>query len=214
MDWFYLPYKPVKGDYLKIQAVMTPSGICRLTPLPDLEEYSVYWSMENLKQSVLELLSQVERAQGNVFISGLGLGIATLLIANKESVNQVVVSEIDLEVIHFFKGQGFDTSKITIVNESWEQHKGSIAYDWVMLDHYDFAPDTQKLKSEYEYFKSNNSGGMNLDFYLWWSFEQSLMDTTPEMKQRYSVDVWGEDFDCGFIIDALKQIHARRTRNA
>jgi hypothetical protein len=206
MDWFYLPYYPVKGAFDTIKVTQTENAEARI------RDKNSSWDMANCKSNILELLSMVELAEGNVYISGLGLGLIALLTAEKESVNKVVVSEVNEEVINFFNGQGFDTSKITIVNESWENHKGIDAYDYVMLDHYDYL-DTEKMALDFKQFKLNNSGALKLDFFKW-TLNHKLSHLSLEQLKRYKNDVFKEDFDCGFVVDALKQIHARRTRNA
>jgi hypothetical protein len=206
MDWFYLPYYPVKGAFNTIEVTQADNAEVRMS------DKDSSWDMANCKSNILELLSMVELAEGNVYVAGLGLGLIPLLIANKSNVNKVVVSEKNEEVIHFFNGQGFDTSKITIVNESWETHKGADAYDWVMLDHYDYL-DIEKMALDFKQFKSNNSGALKIDFFKW-PLNHKLSHISLEQLKRYKHDIGKEDFDCGFIIDALKQIHARRTRNA
>lgn len=206
MDWFYLPYYPVKGTFNTIKVTQADSA-----------EVSMFgkgssWAMTNNKLNILELLSMVELAEGNVYVAGLGLGLITLLIAEKESVTKVTVSESNKEVIDFFLAQGFDLSKITVLNEDWVDHKGVENYDWVMLDYYDDL-SVKKIKMDFEKFKSNNSGALKLAFFMWF-VNQPLEHLTAEQTKRYKFDVFKEDFDCGFIIDVLKQIHARRTRNA
>jgi spermidine synthase len=206
MDWFYLPYYPVKGNFHSIKVIRNENKITTMSHVDG------YWAMTNDKVSILELLSMIELAEGNVYVAGLGLGLITLLIAEKESVTKVTVSEANKEVIDFFNAQGFDTYKITIVNEDWVDHKGVESYDWVMLDYYD-ALGVEKIKMDFEKFKSNNSGALKLDFFNW-HLEHKLEHLSLEQIKRYKHDVFKEDFDCGFIVDALKQIHARRTRNA
>jgi hypothetical protein len=178
--------------------------------LPRVIDKDFLWDMANRKSNILELLSMVELAEGNVYVAGLGLGLITLLIANKSNVNKVVVSEKNEEVIDFFNGQGFDTTKIAIFNEAWENHKGTDAYDYVMLDHYDDL-DIEKIKIEFRKFKVNNSGALKIDFFKW-HHNHKLAHLSVEQLKRYKHDVFAEDFDCGFIVDALKRIHARRTR--
>lgn len=206
MDWFYLPYYPVNGTFNTIKVTRMDSGEVRMS------DKDSSWDMANCKSNILELLSMVELADGNVYIAGLGLGLIPLLIAEKESVNKVVISEVNKEVIDFFNGQGFDTSKVTIINEPWENHKGVDAYDWVMLDYYDHL-DTAKISSEFKKFKANNRGALKLDFFKW-PLNHTLSHLSLEQLKRYTYDVYKEDFDCRFITDALKHIHARRTRTA
>lgn len=204
MNWFYLPYRPVRGVFntITVQKIAT---VCYM----QANDADSLWAMNNSKLNVLDMLSQIETASGNVYVAGLGLGLIPLLIAEKESVSKVTVSEINKEVIHFFNGQGFDTSKIEIINEPWETHKGVEPYDWVMLDHYD-ALDVEKIKLDFEKFKSNNNGTLKLDFYRWIE-NHPLEHLTAEQIKRYKFDAFEEEFDCSFLVDALKNIDKKRS---
>lgn len=205
MGWFYLPYYPVKGTFTSIEAVQHADKSVSIF------SKNANWRMDNSKTAVLELLSMLDLAEGVVYISGLGLGLIALLVANKDTVTKVIVSEQSQEVIDFFNGQGFSTDKIKILHESWVDHKGVEPYDCVLLDHYDDL-DVEQLRIDLKKFKANNSGKLQLDFFKWASV-QSLKHLSPTQVDYYRYDVFKEDFDCSFIVSSLKQINARRTRS-
>jgi hypothetical protein len=226
IDWFYLPYRPVikKWERIKVYTAKDGTHAARMEPLNTPK-----WGMSNDLLDVMSLLCQIELSQGRVFVAGLGLGLTTLLVANKPEVSEVVVSEVEQETIDFFMGQGFNLDKIKILNESWETHISEKPYDWVLLDHYDGHDAIPAIPKQLNKFFNNNNCTPQVLFYLWEQFyKSSYSDTpfeeycsqfklpsfTPAQKQRYLIDKVEGSINIPEIVDALKQIHARRTRSA
>lgn len=121
--------------------------------------------MKNNKFSIIELQSQIDDAYGNVLVSGLGLGIVALLVADKASVDSVTVIENDARVIKLFESQGFDTNKITITQEDIYKHVGT--YDVALFDHYNTTETLSEDLPRYCEMLSGNIDATIYNFYLW-----------------------------------------------
>lgn len=158
--------------------------------------------MSSCKETIVELESQYEMAFGSVLIGGLGMGVIALLVAQKESVHSVTVFEIDQKVIDLFLSQGFNLSKIQIINQSIYDASGR--YDVALFDHYnreDFCKSQAGFQAQLEAELEKLSKGLEFkfaDMYLWQEaqskfFEDSLIrrfmsltdDRLIELRKRF-----------------------------
>ena len=132
-EWFSLPYVTGNFGNVGIEKVgddyeLVPQNIpCRTVWVGTAWPY------------IAELLSQVELAHGRVLCTGLGLGLVPLLIAEADNVDHVWVVENDPDVISAFFVQGFDLSKITILECDADEVQG--VFDFIALDHYNGFPN-------------------------------------------------------------------------
>jgi hypothetical protein len=97
-----------------------------------------YDTLTNFQAS--EFFIELELGYGKCVTTGLGLGIIQTLLAEKNTVNEVVVYEKNADVIEMFriftKESNIDTSKIVIINEDANNIK-NITCDCLFLDHFE-----------------------------------------------------------------------------
>lgn len=137
-DWFYLPIVPgTWGDAI----------ISRTYPHCDLEDGACPVSLgstgvglwmsndHNYLNGFGGLRSQYHNASGRVLVGGLGLGMLTLLVAEKPEVTEVVVCELNPNVIEAFRANGWNEDKITIIQSAIQDFNDDKGFDWILLDH-------------------------------------------------------------------------------
>lgn len=119
------------------------------------------------------LRSQYYNASGRVLVAGLGLGILTLLLAEKKEVTEVIVVEIDPDVIRAFRANGWNEDKITLHTSPIQSFTDANKYDWILLDHY------------------NQKGGLNLYYNLTQDIKQ-IIKNVGEPTNSVDCFTWEE----------------------
>jgi hypothetical protein len=127
MAWYHIPYKEGKWGTTRI---FKQDGITFLG-----NDASDYWFSNGL---YAELGIQGQRlmwhaAKGNVLCC-LGMGILPMLCALKPEVTSVTAIEIDKNIIDAFNEQGFDTTKIDIINIDMLDLEDISKFDTIFLD--------------------------------------------------------------------------------
>jgi hypothetical protein len=197
--WYRLPYL-IKGRWTDTYRICSHNA-----------------SMDTSRSQVLELLSSAELPFGKVYCSGLGTGILALLLAYRDEVESVVVSEINPELINVFNAQGFDTRKIEIRCEDWKNNTDD--FDFYTYDHYDAIPTDFKVP--------DRAVGKSV-FYLWESLypqkyekvsfdkfcvEHGLVPMSQETAERYlQRNFLSPLLNTDWVIKALKYHHNYRLR--
>jgi hypothetical protein len=130
--WFYLPInKGQWGDVFVKESFYNNGGVY-------IGDRNADWWMGNdhtYMNGVAGLKSQCINATGRVLLGGLGLGLLTLLLAEKKEVTEVVVVELNPNTVEAFRSNGWDESKIKIVVSSITDYKDTEGFDWILLDH-------------------------------------------------------------------------------
>jgi hypothetical protein len=223
-DWFHLPYciaeingvsiRKFNGGYGLFAAAAGATG-----KWPDDVWMCTGW------QAIADLLSQIELATGRVLVTGLGLGLVALLVANKSTVVSVTVVENNPNVIELFLMQGFDLTKINIVKQDILTYTDS-TFDSILLDHYNYIGDEPILgiKHASEVIRKNtNSLDAILVPYRWHEFLARFGSSTvrwgkalglPHMQQadeiRYSNAYLNATDAIPYIVKSLIEIDSKR----
>jgi hypothetical protein len=138
-NWFHLPYTTGTVDGVSIRKFNGGYGLFAAAAGATGKWPDDLWMCTDW-QAVAELLSQVELATGRVLVTGLGLGLVALLVANKPEVTSVTVVENNDSVIKLFLMQGFDLTKINIVQQDVLSYTDD-TFDSILLDHYNYIGD-------------------------------------------------------------------------
>jgi hypothetical protein len=88
----------------------------------------------NTNTSLKQQYSAYDLAQGNVLISRLGLGVITLWIASKPSVNHVTVIEKSKDVIDLFLINNDCPDNVTILHEDPANFRSMKHFDYIYFD--------------------------------------------------------------------------------
>jgi hypothetical protein len=143
--------------------------------------------MNTNRVEILELMSQVDDAYGNVLVAGLGMGVVALLCAQKESVSSVTVLESDQNIIDLFDLQLFDKAKITVLKEDVYKHSGK--YEVALLDHYNHSL-TMDLEGMHTRVKAKIKADV-YNYYAWQNKEGDYKDFV-NLAEKIGMNVYSE----------------------
>ncbi len=119
--------------------------------------------------------SQYDQAYGDVLLTGLGFGILTKALAQKEAVTSVTVLELNQDVIDAYLAYNQLDYNVTILQEDASTYKTDKKYDCLLPDHYELQTLKWVLKDMREIAKR-----IPHDVYWPWSIEEIfLMKTYP-----------------------------------
>ncbi|MBM6875940.1 hypothetical protein [Fusobacterium mortiferum] len=90
--------------------------------------------MSNTPMEQRTHIKAINKAQGNVLVAGLGLGMYLQNIKDKEEVTSITVVEKSKEVIELVAKYFKDCQKIRIVNEDIFNYTPDIKFDFAFLD--------------------------------------------------------------------------------
>lgn len=90
--------------------------------------------MSNTPMEQRTHIKAINKAQGNVLVAGLGLGMYLQNIKDKEDVTSITVVEKSKEVIELVAKYFKDCQKIRIVNEDIFNYTPDIKFDFAFLD--------------------------------------------------------------------------------
>lgn len=123
----------------------------------------------------------VERAQGDVLIAGLGIGMVVCPIVKKDSVKQVTVIEISEDVIklvepHIRKYLGKDSSKLTIIHADIFDYVPTQKFNVIYFDIWgnysgDEYPETKTLHRKFSRYL-NRDGNHFMDSWMRWDIKR------------------------------------------
>lgn len=123
--------KPIKSENFEIREIEGP-------------EFELYVKGErwmniapNHNVIVKQLYSHYDIAHGNVLVTGLGFGIASLWIASKASVRHVTVIERSPEVIEAFLASNKKPDNMTIICQDANQYISVDYFDCILADHFE-----------------------------------------------------------------------------
>ena len=136
-DWFYLPVKTGQWGTVSVEHEHNVVGLPYGKNPTFLRCGEDYWISNDHTyiNGLGGLRSQYRNAQGRVLIGGLGMGLITLVVASKVEVSHVIVVESNPDVIDAFRANGWDESKITIINDQIQNYTDTQGFDWILLDH-------------------------------------------------------------------------------
>lgn len=210
--WFDLPYRELECRGLSIGPFDTGHAL-----YAEEAGGSGIW-MATSWQCIAELLSQIEPAYGRVLCTGLGMGLVPLLIADKDEVDSVVVIECDDRVIELFMAQGFDLSKIEIVQGDATTHRDE-RFDCLMLDHYNgyYELGLDFMMKEVAGIRANTKSHDAIAVPFRWTETEATSDSpiglppmTAQERERY-VNAYTHAHDAiACTVESLKRIDSRR----
>lgn len=138
------------------------------------------WMTANFAHNIQfkELYSSYDLAYGDVVLSGLGLGLLPLWVANKPNVTSVTVYEKNSDVIELFKLNNPQIQNLTIINQDITEVVSSNRFDCLLLDHFEFE-SVQVKEAEVKRITLNLP---NHKVLWWWSLENSFTEHIPAEK--------------------------------
>lgn len=107
----------------------------------------------------------IELAEGRVGVAGLGLGYFVQNVLEKETVDEVIVYELNQNVIDIYLDNFGEHEKLTIVNKDVFKVKGE-HFDFFYNDIYQMCM-TEKAFEDVAIICKNN----DVDIYHWWAME-------------------------------------------
>ena len=215
--WYNLPYKQGISNDIYLIEKFEIFHLCKKASTMNVED-TIWMTTEWI--CVSELLSQIELARGKVLCTGLGLGIVPLLVANKPEVSEVHVLEYDRNVLNLFNIQGFDTSKLKIIQADAMSYSDG-PFDSILLDHYNgyneilFGPKDMINMSKTIRTNTNSLRALVVPF-RWQEFAEyshhfGLSFLTREAVQRYK-NAYTDALDSvKDITSQLQYIHKQRS---
>jgi hypothetical protein len=136
--------------------------------------------MSNTRMEVESNLIALTKAQGNVLIAGVGLGMILHAMLKKSEIKHITVVEIDTELMNYIKGF-FKDERITFINEDIFKFnpKPDDFWDYVWLDIWDdiYDGNLKEMRVLKNRFK-NYSGDIDC-----WSVD--LINIYKESKMQY-----------------------------
>lgn len=150
------------------------------------QKWMTYNSFDN--QSIKELYSMYDQANGNVLISGVGFGILLLWISSKPEVKSITCIDISQNVIDLFLDCNKIDNKIKIIVADASTYTDGIHYDCIFLDHY----EEQSFDWILEDMKKITERISHDIFWAW------------PLEQAYMLKMYGDSFSDGS--DILKNI--------
>lgn len=88
-------------------------------------------------ETIKQMYSHYDIAYGNVLVTGLGFGIASLWIASKASVRHVTVVERSPEVIEAFLASNEKPDNMTIICQDANEFTSDQHFDCILSDHFE-----------------------------------------------------------------------------
>lgn len=195
-DWFYMPIKVGRWGDVTVRRMhdqkIFPEGKQSVF-IGDSNSDLWMANDERYDRGFQGLRSQYYNASGRVLLGGLGLGLLTLIVAEKPDVREVVVVELNPNVISAFRANGWNESKITIVNASIKEYTDTQGFDWILLDHVNQEGSLQLYHRYLVHIKKiiANVGmpRVAFDYFTWeelytfWLFENKREDTHEAFKE-------------------------------
>lgn len=223
-NWYHLPYKLGNVNGVSIRKFNSGYGLFAAAAGHSGRWIDDLWMCTDW-QAIAELLCQIELAKGRVLVTGLGLGLVALLVANKTDVDEVIVLENDKSVLELFYMQGFDLTKIKIVEADALTYTDT-RFDTILLDHYNYIGEEPIIgvKHASEVIRQNtNSMGADVIPYRWteflrdygsssirWGEALGIPKITVQQELRYA-DAFNKARDAiSYLCDSLKQINSKR----
>lgn len=224
-DWYHLPYKLGNANGVSIRKFNSGFGLFAAAAGHSGRWIDDLWMCTDW-QAIAELLCQIELAKGRVLVTGLGLGLVALLVANKPEVSEVIVLENDKNVLSLFYTQGFDLSKIKIIEADAMTYTDD-RFDTILLDHYNYIGEEPILgvKHASEVIRKNTNSMDSITIpYRWtefvreygssslrWGEALGMPELTVQQEVRYS-DAFNKATDAiPYLAKSLKEINDRRT---
>lgn len=92
------------------------------------------------------MFSQYDVAYGDVLVTGLGFGILTTALAEKDEVSSVTVLELSEDVIGAFIQNNQVSDKVKIIQADATTFTSDIKYDCLLPDHYELQTFKWRIK--------------------------------------------------------------------
>lgn len=164
-------------------------GNVEIQYLPNLRRYTltcngVSWmeTDRDFRHTRDTMIAQYDLAYGDVLITGLGFGIITTAIAEKEEVTSVTVLELSEDVIRAFTTNNQVSDKVKIIQADATTFTSDTKYDCLLLDHYELQRYDWRVKD-----MNRAAKAINHDVFWPWSIEEIfLKQVYPRYRFKYS----------------------------
>lgn len=177
-----------KSIYTSATPTIVPGvyGKAEIEYLSDLRRYTltcngVSWmeADRDFKYTRDTMIAQYELAYGNVLVTGLGFGVLTTALAEKDEVTSVTVLELSEDVIRAFTTNNQVSDKVKIVQADATSFTSDIKYDCLLPDHYELQTFKWRIKD-----MNRLAETINHDVFWPWSIEDIFL---KEVYPRYQV---------------------------
>lgn len=141
---------PEIEEYENAKIIKEKDGVTRL--YVDNQE----WMEEVVEEmgTALEMYPLYDLANGNVLISGWGMGILPEWIANKNEVKSVTVVEKNESVVKLYLKNNKINEKINIIIDDMNNFSTNDEYDCLLLDHYQYESNDYKIENIKQVYKN------------------------------------------------------------
>ena len=161
-------------------------GNAEIEYIPELDRYTltcngVSWmeTDKNCMHTRNTMFAQYDLAYGDVLVTGLGFGILTTAIAEKDEVTSITVLELSEDVISAFITNNQVSDKVKIVQADATTFTSETKYDCLLPDHYELQSYKWRVKD-----MNRLAGNIKHDVFWPWSIEEIFL---KERFPRYSV---------------------------
>lgn len=163
-------------------------GNAEIEYIPELDRYTltcngVSWmeTESDCMHTKNTMCSQYDLAYGDVLITGLGFGILTTAISEKDNVTSVTVLELSQDVIDAFLANNQPNNKVKIIKADACKYTTEVKYDCLFLDHYELQTFKWRIKD-----MNNIAQRIKHDTFWPWSLEEIFL---KELYPRYKYDI-------------------------
>ena len=145
------------------------------------ENEKIRWQWDHFGYAAHELYSSYDLANGDILLSGIGLGGLLMWLSSKNDVKSITIIEKDQEMIDAFLSNNKLPKNINIIKDNIETYKTEKFFDFLILNHFEREKNQVIIESTKEIIKNIS----NHNFVWFWPMERVFCESAFEFDIEY-----------------------------